>query len=219
MRFWFCIFLYLCMLSSSAFAFSTVSCPWQKKVSSSNVVTRQGSCTGTRLTFFQDISLNKKTKPLRQNRMSLSMSPNNGNEENGTETYDENKVDEGETRELTLFEQIITASGLISGPLTLYSEYVLKTTGCGLPAGPFGLLGAAEGISYLVVVYIVGWSLYTKITTGKGLPAGNAGLLGAAEGMAYLSILTGLVVFGFQIKDYGFIPEPVPIEGGRCSGL
>ena len=211
MKFWFCISLYLSILSSSVFAFSTVSCPWQKKISS-NVVTRQGACSP----FFQDINLNKKTKQLRQYRMSLLMSPNNGNEENGNP---ENKVDEGETRELTLFEQIITASGLISAPLTLYSEYVLKTTGCGLPAGPFGLLGAAEGISYLVVVYIVGWSLYTKITTGKGLPAGNAGLLGAAEGMAYLSILTGLVVFGFQIKDYGFIPEPVPIEGGRCSGL
>lgn len=34
---------------------------------------------------------------------------------------------------------------------------------------------ALEGISYLAVVGIAGWSLYTKITTGKGLPAGPAG--------------------------------------------
>jgi hypothetical protein len=33
-----------------------------------------------------------------------------------------------------------------------YSLYVLKTTSCGLPPGPFGLLGAGEGVSYLVVI-------------------------------------------------------------------
>ena len=27
-----------------------------------------------------------------------------------------------------------------------WSLYTLKTTGCGLPAGPFGLIGAAEGV-------------------------------------------------------------------------
>ena len=30
---------------------------------------------------------------------------------------------------------------------------------CGLPAGPFGLIGAAEGISYLVVIGFVASSL------------------------------------------------------------
>ena len=45
----------------------------------------------------------------------------------------------------------------------LWSEYTLKTTGCGLPAGPGGLLGALEGISYLFVVGLVGFSLYTKV--------------------------------------------------------
>ena len=38
-----------------------------------------------------------------------------------------------------------------------------------------GLYGAAEGVSYLVVLGIVGWSIATKINTGKGLPAGPAG--------------------------------------------
>ena len=41
--------------------------------------------------------------------------------------------------------------GLASQPVFWWSLYTLKTTGCGLPAGPFGLLGAAEGVSYLVV--------------------------------------------------------------------
>jgi len=99
----------------------------------------------------------------------------------------------------------------------LYSEFTLKTTGCGLPAGPFGLVGAAEGISYLATIGIAGASLATKAKTGSGLPAGPAGLLGAAEGLAFLAIVSGFAVLGFQLADYGYIPNAVPIEGGVCS--
>ena len=91
-----------------------------------------------------------------------------------------------------------------------YSLFTLKTTGCGLPAGPFGLEGFAEGISYLYVPGLGAYSLYKKVTTGSGLPAGPAGVLGAAEGLAFLAIVAGLVVLGFQLADYGFIPEALP---------
>ena len=91
--------------------------------------------------------------------------------------------------------------------------------GCGLPAGPFGLIGTAEGISYLVVIGFVGASLLTKVTTGKGLPAGPGGLLGAAEGLSFLTALAGLAVLGFQLSDYGYLPEAVPTEGGLCSNI
>lgn len=50
---------------------------------------------------------------------------------------------------------------------------------------------SVEGISYLVVVGVVAYSLYTKVNTGKGLPAGPSGLLGAVEGLSYLSLLGG----------------------------
>ena len=50
---------------------------------------------------------------------------------------------------------------------------------CGLPAGPFGLIGAAEGVSYLVVIGFVASSLLSKAISGSGLPAGPRGLLGA----------------------------------------
>ena len=63
-----------------------------------------------------------------------------------------------------------TGLGLVACPVVFWSEYVLKTTGCGLPAGPGGALGALEGISYLVVAGIFGWSIVKKVTTGKGLP-------------------------------------------------
>lgn len=36
--------------------------------------------------------------------------------------------------------------------------------GCGLPAGPFGLLGATEGLSYLAVVGLVGYQLFRVAT-------------------------------------------------------
>ena len=80
------------------------------------------------------------------------------------------------------------AAGLIANPVVLVSEYFLKTTGEGLPPGPGGLYGATEGVSYLVIVGIVGWSLYTKVKTGSGLQ-GN--LLGAVEGLSYLSVVAG----------------------------
>lgn len=51
-----------------------------------------------------------------------------------------------------------------------------------------------EGISYLVVVGVIAWSLYSKATTGTGLPAGPGGLLGAVEGVSYLTLLAGTEV-------------------------
>lgn len=106
--------------------------------------------------------------------------------------------------------------GLLAVPVVLYSLYVLKTTGCGLPPGPGGSVGAAEGVSYLAVVGLVGWSVYTKVKTGSGLPAGPFGILGAVEGLSYLTLLAAVVVFGLQALDYGYIPPPVP--GEQCFG-
>ncbi|CAN6450594.1 unnamed protein product [Victoria cruziana] len=108
------------------------------------------------------------------------------------------------------------ASGLISSPVIGWSLYTLKTTGCGLPPGPGGAIGALEGISYLVVVGIVSWSLVTKARTGTGLPNGPYGLLGAVEGLSYLALLAIVVVFGLQFLDKGFIPGPLP--GDQCYG-
>ena len=62
----------------------------------------------------------------------------------------------------------------------------------------FQSCAAAEGVSYLVIVGLVAWSLYTKVETGSGLPAGPSGVLGAAEGFSYLSLVIGIVVAGLQ---------------------
>jgi hypothetical protein len=85
-----------------------------------------------------------------------------------------------------------------------------------LPPGPGGAIGAVEGVSYLVILGVIGWSTYSKVKTGSGLPSGPNGLLGAVEGLSFLSVLAILVVFGLQYVDYGFIPGPVPSD--LCFG-
>lgn len=55
------------------------------------------------------------------------------------------------------------------------------------------------------------------ISECTALVAGPNGLLGAAEGMGFLAVLAGVIVLGFQIADYGFIPNAVPSEGSKCQ--
>ena len=112
---------------------------------------------------------------------------------------------------------VLGAVGSVASLVTLYSEYTLKMTGCGLPAGPVGLVGLTEGLSYLSVVGIGAFSAYTKLKQGRGLPPGPGGLLGAAEGLSFVAIAVGLVVLGFQFVDYNYIPNAVPMEGGMCN--
>ena len=119
----------------------------------------------------------------------------------------------------TINEGVQGTLGVLASGVMFFSLFTLKTTGCGLQAGPFGLEGFAEGISYLYVPGLGAYSLYKKVTTGSGLPAGPAGVLGAAEGLAFLAIVAGLVVLGFQLADYGFIPEALPTAGGQCSNI
>ncbi|XP_057491844.1 LOW QUALITY PROTEIN: uncharacterized protein LOC130777467 [Actinidia eriantha] len=113
-------------------------------------------------------------------------------------------------------EKAAIIGGLVTTPVIGWSLYTLKTTGCGLPPGPGGSIGALEGVSYLVVVGIVGWSLYTKSKTGSGLPNGPFGLLGAVEGLSYLSLLSILAIFGLQFFENGSIPGPLPSD--QCFG-
>ena len=110
---------------------------------------------------------------------------------------------------------------LVCQPVMYWSLYTLKTTDCGLPAGPFGLFGAAEGISYLIVAGVVVAALVKKATTGSGFEdeEGALPLKGLAEGLCFLTAIVGLAVLGAQLLEYGFVPEAVPVEGGRCSNI
>ncbi|KAL3919954.1 MAG: hypothetical protein SGILL_003494, partial [Bacillariaceae sp.] len=112
---------------------------------------------------------------------------------------------------------VLGVGGTFAALVTFYSEFTLKSTGCGIPAGPFGLFGLVEGLSYLGVTGVAAYSIVTKIKTGSGLAAGPAGVVGAAEGLSFLAIAAGFVVLGLQVTDYGYIPNAVPMEGGMCS--
>jgi hypothetical protein len=128
--------------------------------------------------------------------------------------------DEGNAAVLSLSKSDQVTVGVVGTKMSLImlcSEYVLKTTGCGLPAGPYGLIGAAEGISYLGVTALAAFSIFTKVKTGSGLPAGPKGILGLAEGLSFLAIAVGVAVLLFQVFDYGYIPNAVPVEGGICQ--
>ena len=68
--------------------------------------------------------------------------------------------------EITESDQaILGAAGTIAALITFYSEFTLKTTGCGLPAGPFGIVGLLEGLSYLGVTGLAVYSIVTKVRT------------------------------------------------------
>eukprot|EP00567_Pseudictyota_dubia_P008313 CAMPEP_0197438526 /NCGR_PEP_ID=MMETSP1175-20131217/5500_1 /TAXON_ID=1003142 /ORGANISM="Triceratium dubium, Strain CCMP147" /LENGTH=200 /DNA_ID=CAMNT_0042968277 /DNA_START=178 /DNA_END=780 /DNA_ORIENTATION=- len=114
-------------------------------------------------------------------------------------------------------EIVLGISGTVAALIVFYSEYTLSQTGCGLPAGPLGVFGAVEGLSYLEVAGIFILSLSNKMTTGSGLPAGKYGALGAAEGLSFLAVFGGVAVLAYQIIHYGYIPNAIPMEGGMCQ--
>lgn len=118
--------------------------------------------------------------------------------------------------EVGIAEIAAIAGGLVANPIVAWSLFTLKTTGCGLPPGPGGALGALEGVSYLALLSIISWSAFTKVKTGSGLPNGPFGLLGAVEGLSYLSLLAIALVFGLQFLDFGYIPGPLPSQ--QCFG-
>ena len=132
-------------------------------------------------------------------------------------------VDPSETKDALLngdagekFQVAVGIGGFVASGIMTWSLVTLKDTGCGLPPGPGGVLGALEGVSYLYVVGLIAWSAITKAKTGSGLPAGPGGILGGAEGIAYLVALGGVVVGVMQVTHFGFIPNAIPVEGGPC---
>ena len=98
------------------------------------------------------------------------------------------------------------AAGLFANPISLCSLYTVASTGSGLPTGPFGLLGALEGISFLVVAGIVLAALASKATKGSGLPAGPLGLLGLSEGLSFLSLLLAVIIF--PAREFNIVGNP-----------
>lgn len=68
--------------------------------------------------------------------------------------------------------------------------------GCGLPPGPGGLLGAAEGLSYLSVTGLAGWGAVHRIRTNQPLP----GALVVPEVLSYGAVAAGAIVLAMQVS-------------------
>ena len=128
--------------------------------------------------------------------------------------------------------------------VVLRSEFVLKTTGCGLPAGPYGVVGAMEGLSYVVVVLTCATAIANYVSSSAATAAPAVVVKRGVDGvddensssssartsstiasttkliaiaLSSTAILVGLVVVVFQVLDYGYIPNAVPMKGGMCE--
>lgn len=98
-------------------------------------------------------------------------------------------------------------------PLVAFSEATLLRTGCGLPPGPAGTLGAAEGLSYLIIAAVAIRALVKVLTKDDEEP-----LLEVEKGAA-LVVLLGILAAAYTVSVYGSLPPAVPVEGGRCFAV
>ena len=110
---------------------------------------------------------------------------------------------EDDAEEKTSLDTILGTVGVTSQPIVWVSLYFVASTGRGLPEGPFGLLGAIEGLSYLAIVSLV---LKRLVLKSKG-----SDLLEKAENLSLLTIGFSLLVLGNLIAQQGCIPNAKPL--------
>lgn len=103
-----------------------------------------------------------------------------------------------------------TSVGLIAQPVVWTSLYFVATTGAGLPPGPLGLLGATEGVSYLVILALVIRSLSRGWLEGSpDKVVSEAETL--SERLSVLSLVSGLFVLATLVAKQGCVPNAKPI--------
>ena len=98
------------------------------------------------------------------------------------------------------------AVGILAQPVVWTSLYSVITTGGGLPAGPFGLIGAFEGISYLIVVALAARSVIVKKDQREDYI-----LLDYATKSSNLALIAGLVALIVVSSSRGCVPNAKPI--------
>jgi hypothetical protein len=62
-------------------------------------------------------------------------------------------------------QNLLGGVGILAALITFYSEFTLFSSGCGLPAGLFGLVELVGGLSYLGVTGIAAYSVVTRFKT------------------------------------------------------
>ena len=112
------------------------------------------------------------------------------------------KQEEDITTESKL-DDILGSVGAISQPVVWVSLYFVATTGGGLPAGPFGLLGALEGLTYLSVVSLVIRRILVRDRA--------SGMLEKAENLSLLTLGASLLVLASLVAQQGCVPNAKPL--------
>jgi hypothetical protein len=125
----------------------------------------------------------------------------------------------------TTTTMLIQVLGMVSQPIVWVSLYSVATTGGGLPAGPFGLLGAVEGIAYLVVVGLAASSLFWKQPEWKTTTSSNeeekkissssskskSKLTRLVEDMSVGTLVVGIVTLITLLMNQGCVPNAKPL--------
>ena len=102
-------------------------------------------------------------------------------------------------------------------PIVWISLYSVATNGSGLPAGPGGIVGAIEGISYLIVVIFALFpssllsTKNTDATTTSNSTATTVTATATTQIISRLTITIGLFVLIGLIFDQGCVPNAKPI--------
>ena len=99
---------------------------------------------------------------------------------------------------------IADGAGFVALPIVWASFYFVATTGAGLPAGPYGLVGALEGLSYLVVVGLAGAPLVAK-TKETDID------LSTVEILCWKTLAVGILTVGSLVHKQGCVPNAKPL--------
>ena len=118
--------------------------------------------------------------------------------------------DDGGDDEDPFRRNVSVSVGMIAQPIVWVSLYFVASTGAGLPSGPFGLIGALEGISYLVIVAVVSKDIYRNIV-GKRVENQQARPFDSVVWLSYVSVFAGLVVLANLVLKQGCVPNAKPI--------
>jgi hypothetical protein len=101
--------------------------------------------------------------------------------------------------------------GLISQPIVWSSLYLVRTTGGGYPAGPFGLLGLLEGMSYLIVVGFAAAFAWKNVIVDSNDKKGVTSAEDWAERASAISLVLALTVLLSLVVDRGCVPNAKPL--------
>lgn len=104
---------------------------------------------------------------------------------------------------------LVSAVGVGAQPIVWISLVTVATTGAGLPPGPYGLLGALEGVSYLIMLALVGKVVYLNVAGDGDVASSNSTEF--AERLAILSLALGLFVLASLVEKQGCVPNAKPI--------